>query len=183
MALERNPLVVWGLKELAFADLGKVDTATWEQLSLTKQGTFSMSFDPAAITPIKAEEISDAIATKVVSGDSQTFELDIPDLSPEVLQFFGGTVTTTGAGATKKKRIAFPKGAVVLKKMVRITPMEGISNLYVTHATITFNPSGGFTKTGDDTFNIHLTVSVNAALGGTLYESDAIMYDIADPEP
>lgn len=182
MALGRNPLVVWGLKEIAFADLGKITTATFEQLSLTKQGTFSMSFDPPTLTPVFAEEVAEAIATKVGEAGSQVFELDIPDLAPEVMEFFGGTVATVGTGATAVKRVSFPSGNVVLKKMVRITPVEGIKYLYITNATITFNPSGSFTKTGDDTFNIHITVSVNAGLGGTDYESAAIMYDVAAPE-
>lgn len=176
--MERAPLVVWGLKELAFADLGKVSTATWEQLSLTKQGTFSTTFDAPTLTSVFSEELVNAIATKVGEGGSKTFELDIPDLSFEVIEFFGGTKETIDTGEDEITRVSFPEGNVVLKKMVRITPVEGIKALYATNATITYNPSGSFTKTGDDTFNIHLTISVNAALGGDTYESKSLMYDL-----
>jgi len=177
MALGRNALVTWGLNEIAFAELGKIDAATWEQLSLTKQGTFSMSFDAPALTQIFAEELAEPIATKVGEPGSRTIEIDLPDLSPEVLQFFGGTVATNGSGG---RRVKFPVGNVVLKKMVRIAPTEGAEYLYITNATVTFNPSGGLTKTGDETFNIHVTISVNAGLGGTDYEPESIIYDLAD---
>lgn len=176
--MDRQPLVVWGLKKLSFAPLGKITTAQWEQLSLTKEGTFSMTFDAPTLTPIFSEELANAIATKVTQGATQTFELDIPDLSFEVLEFFGGTKETIGEAPNTTERISFPEGNIVLKKMVKIEPMEGIKAFYVTNASVTYNPSGSFTKTGDDTFNIHLTVSVNAALGGDTYEDKALKYDI-----
>jgi hypothetical protein len=174
MALDHSIAVVWGLQEVAFADLGKVENATWSQLSLTKSGTFAINFEAPTITPIFAEEIVQAIANKVEQSGSQSIELDIPDLSPEVMSFFGATVTANSDGG---KRVSVPEGAVTLNKMVRLKPTEGVKYIYFTNSTIVYNLSGGLTKSGEDTFNVHVTINVNAAKGGTTYEANGIIVD------
>jgi len=177
--MDRATLTTWGLSEIAFAELGKIESATWEVQTLTKQGTFALTDPAPTLTPVYAEEKDEPLVTKTVKSGARQIEIDAPDLSSELATFLGGTVTTVGIGADQKKRYSFPGG--VLKKMVRLKPTEGAEYIYITNGTVTHNLNGSLTKTGEDTLDVHLTIAINAGLGGTSFESEGLIVQEAAP--
>ena len=76
MALTKAPTVAHGLASLSIANLGKITSATWEQIGYVKEGTVSVNFEAPTANPIRVEELSMALATKYENG-SKSIELDI----------------------------------------------------------------------------------------------------------
>lgn len=182
MALDRPVKPTWGLKSIAFADLGKVDTATWEVITLVKQGTFTLTDTPPTLTPIYAEEVDEPLTNKMVKSGTRQIQVNAPEVSADIAEFLGGTVTTIGSGATQKKMFSFPGG--VMSKMVRLEPIEGDAKyIYITNGQITHNLAGSLTKAGEDTLDTQLTIAINKGLGGTSYESEGLLFEQPDPEP
>lgn len=179
--MDHTVKATWGIKEIAFADLGKITSAVWEQVSLTKQGTFALTDTPATLTPVFVEEEDEPLVNKVQKGGTRQIQISMPDVSSVIAEFLGGTVTSIGSGAEKVNRFSF--GSNIVNKMVRITPVDGNAKyIYITNGQITHNLSGSLTKAGDDTLDVQLTVAINKGLGGTDYESEGLLFDEAAPE-
>ena len=170
MALTKAPIVAHGLASLSIADLGKISSATWEQIGYVKEGTVSVNFEAPTANPIRVEELSMALATKYENG-SKSIELDICNVEGSFLTELGCTVTT---GVTEDT-VAVPDNDVILNKMVKLQFKAGAKALYFTNATIVWNFAGGITKTGTDTFDVHLTITPEAGLGGATYEATGVI--------
>lgn len=165
MALTNPYKVAWGLNGLYIADLGKIATATWAQIGYVLEGSVSMNFDAPTANQVKVEELGVPILTKFEEGD-KSIELDIPNVEATMVTLLTGATVADGV-------ISFPDTTAVLRKMVKFEFKEG-GELYFTNASIVANLSGGMTKTGTDTFNLHLTITPAAGLGGTTYEDTGI---------
>ena len=164
--------VAWGLDKLEIANLGKIATAAWKQIGYVLEGSISLNFDAPTANEVRVEELGSAILTKYEDG-SKNIELDIPNVDADMLETLTGATTTNGI-------TALPDTTQVLKKMVKFTFKEG-GALYLTNASIVTNPAGGITKTGTDVFQIHVTIGINAGLGGANYESTGIMIQTGTP--
>ena len=90
------------------------------------------------------------------------------------METLGCTVTT----GTTEDSVAIPDGVTVLSKMVKFEFNSGAKALYFTNANIVWNFVGGMTKTGTDTFDIHLTIVPNAGLGGATYETTGVILSL-----
>lgn len=170
MALTNVPVVAHGLKSLSIATLGKISTATWEQIGYVTEGSVSVNFEAPTSNAKMVEELASALITKFEQG-AKSIELDIPNVSKSMMETLGCTVTT---GATEDS-VAIPDGVTVLSKMVKFEFNSGAKALYFTNANIVWNFAGGMTKTGTDTFDIHLTIVPNAGLGGATYEATGVI--------
>ena len=119
------------------------------------------------------EELASALITKFEQG-AKSIELDIPNVSKSMMETLGCTVTT----GTTEDSVAIPDGVTVLSKMVKFEFNSGAKALYFTNANIVWNFAGGMTKTGTDTFDIHLTIVPNAGLGGATYETTGVILSL-----
>lgn len=164
--------LAWGLEKLEMADLGKIATATWEQIGNVLEGSISLNFDAPTANEVRVEEKGTAVLIKYEEG-SKNIELDIPNIDADMLEKLTGATTSNGI-------TALPDTTVVMKKMLKFTFKEG-GALYLTNASIVTNPAGGITKTGTDVFQIHVMIGVNAGLGGANYESTGIMLETGTP--
>ena len=166
MALTKAPIVAHGLASLSIAPLAKIASATWTQIGYVKEGTVSPNFEAPTANPIRVEELSMALATKYENG-SKSIELDICNVESSFLETLGCTTTTSAT----EDLVSIPDNDVILNKMVKFEFKAGAKALYFTNATIVWNFSGGITKTGTDTFDVHLTITPEAGLGGATYEA------------
>lgn len=164
--------LAWGLEKLEMADLGKIATATWEQIGNVLEGSIALNFDAPTANEVRVEEKGTAVLIKYEEG-SKNIELDIPNIDADMLEKLTGATTSNGI-------TALPDTTVVMKKMLKFTFKEG-GALYLTNASIVTNPAGGITKTGIDVFQIHVMIGVNAGLGGANYESTGIMLETGTP--
>lgn len=164
--------LAWGLEKLEMADLGKIATATWEQIGNVLEGSIALNFDAPTANEVRVEEKGTAVLIKYEEG-SKNIELDIPNIDADMLEKLTGATTSNGI-------TALPDTTVVMKKMLKFTFKEG-GALYLTNASIVTNPAGGITKTGTDVFQIHVMIGVNAGLGGANYESTGIMLETGTP--
>lgn len=169
MAIES--VVVTGLKAVHMAPLGKVRTAVWEQIGYTLEGSVTVNFEAPTATGVMVEELDTSILTKFQAG-AKSIEFDFPNLSSDMLtKLMGATVDTTGVDFDE---IDIPDGMNILNKMLKIDFLTGLDSLCLTNAQLASTFGGGITKTGSDTFNIHMIATINAGLGGTDYEAKGI---------
>ncbi|MFR9165953.1 MAG: hypothetical protein ACLVKO_06955 [Dysgonomonas sp.] len=162
--------IAWGLKGLSFAPVGKITSATWDSVGNVLEGSISLNFEAPTANHVKVEEVDAPIFTKYEEG-AKSVELDIADVSKETIEKLFG-VTASG------NQLSIPDKTKPLNKMVKFEFQEG-GSLYFTNASIVASFGGSMTKTGSDIFNVHLTMSVNAGLGGSTYEGSGIVLEVA----
>ena len=170
MALTNAPVVAYGLKSLSVADLGKISTATPTQIGYVLENSCKLNFDAPTANAVKVEELSMPLLNKFEQG-GKSIEVDLVNVEKSLLTLLGCTVTT---GASEDV-VAIPDSNVILKKMVKFEFLSGAKALWFTNAQITWNFSGTMTKTGTETFNIHMTITPNAGLGGATYEATGLV--------
>lgn len=147
--------LAYGLIQLDMADIGSIGSSTeWEQIGDVLEGSISLNFDTPTANEVRVEEKDTAVLTKYVGG-SKMLELDIVNVSPEMLELICDAQTVNGI-------TYFPDNMVVKKKMFRFTFVEG-GALYITNGSMVTNPAGGITKSGSDVFQVHVSIGVNAS--------------------
>lgn len=158
-------LVSRGLASVQFAPIGKFSTAAWTTIGDTKAGSVSPGFSAPTITEVKSEEHG-AIMTNAEEG-TQKIELDLLNVKSDVLTSTFGLTLTSG---TTEDVVWVTDTSISINKMVRFNMAEGIKALVLANADIYFNPANGFKQSGDDTFNLHITIYANKGLGGATAE-------------
>lgn len=151
--------LAYGLSKLEMAPVGALSgTPEWTQIGDVLEGSITLNFEAPTASEVRVEEKDTAILTKYVGG-SKSIELDIPNVSPDMLEQICDATTVDGI-------TYFPDNVVVKKKMFRFTFTEGDA-LYITNGTMVTNPAGGITKTGSDVFQVHVTIGINASAENT----------------
>lgn len=173
MALTHEQIVATGIAALSMAPMAKLTASTaWSEKFYTLKDTVSITQDPPTKNEIKVDQLANAVAVSYESGNF-TIEFDIPDIAQEILEEFYTKTVTAPVAPTDKEAIGLKLDNKITKSMLKIDFASGQSIIIPNCEMV---PSMSASGLSTSPFNIHITATALAAIGGENNEEADVIF-------
>lgn len=173
MALAHEQIVATGIAAISMAPMAKLTASTsWSEKFYTLKDTVSITQDPPTKNEIKVDQLANAVAVSYESGNF-TIEFDIPDIAKELIQEFYNSVETAPVAPTDMEALGLKLDNKITKTMLKIDFASGQSIIIPNCEMV---PSMTASSLSTSPFNIHITATALAAIGGASNEAADVIF-------
>lgn len=173
MALAHEQIVATGIAAVSLAPMAKLkaDTA-WSEKFYTLKDSVNITQDAPTKNEIKVDQKQNAVKVSYESGNF-TIEFDIPDIAKEILNEFYNVAATAPIAPEGMEAIGLKLDNKIVSTMLKIDFASGQS-IIITNCEMV--PSMAASGLSTSPFNIHITATALAAIGGETYEDSEVIF-------